>query len=189
MFVGAPTGSGKTICAEFAILRMLLQNSEGRCVYITPMEALAEQVKPSSTDEGIIVGSYKINKSVLWSKCCFDLFLETDPFTIFNMHFNSFSWIKWTKAGLSLCCHNSTREEFNLLQFSSMFWVQDVAKEVGWGHSNEPAAKCLPVPQQGDLCLLERITRYIDSHMCALSTLAEGRHNLFIKVLPFPSSW
>uniref|UniRef100_A0A8C1DTC0 Activating signal cointegrator 1 complex subunit 3 n=1 Tax=Cyprinus carpio carpio TaxID=630221 RepID=A0A8C1DTC0_CYPCA len=44
VFVGAPTGSGKTICAEFAILRMLLHNSEGRCVYITPMEALAEQV-------------------------------------------------------------------------------------------------------------------------------------------------
>nr|DBA32090.1 TPA: hypothetical protein GDO54_007839 [Pyxicephalus adspersus] len=44
VFVGAPTGSGKTICAEFAILRMLLLNSEGRCVYITPMEALAEQV-------------------------------------------------------------------------------------------------------------------------------------------------
>ncbi|XP_043940140.1 U5 small nuclear ribonucleoprotein 200 kDa helicase isoform X2 [Protopterus annectens] len=44
IFVGAPTGSGKTICAEFAILRMLLQNAEGRCIYITPMEALAEQV-------------------------------------------------------------------------------------------------------------------------------------------------
>lgn len=45
VFVGAPTGSGKTICAEFAILRMLLHNAEGRCVYITPMEALAEQVQ------------------------------------------------------------------------------------------------------------------------------------------------
>uniref|UniRef100_A0AAY4ES98 Activating signal cointegrator 1 complex subunit 3 n=1 Tax=Denticeps clupeoides TaxID=299321 RepID=A0AAY4ES98_9TELE len=45
VFVGAPTGSGKTICAEFAILRMLLHNSEGRCVYITPMEALAEQFR------------------------------------------------------------------------------------------------------------------------------------------------
>ncbi|TRZ02195.1 hypothetical protein DNTS_030428 [Danionella cerebrum] len=44
VFVGAPTGSGKTICAEFAILRMLLHNPEGRCIYITPMEALAEQV-------------------------------------------------------------------------------------------------------------------------------------------------
>lgn len=51
VFVGAPTGSGKTICAEFAILRMLLQNSEGRCVYITPMEALAEQVGPESWAE------------------------------------------------------------------------------------------------------------------------------------------
>lgn len=51
VFVGAPTGSGKTICAEFAILRMLLQNSEGRCVYITPMEALAEQVGPESCAE------------------------------------------------------------------------------------------------------------------------------------------
>uniref|UniRef100_A0A674NY69 Activating signal cointegrator 1 complex subunit 3 n=1 Tax=Takifugu rubripes TaxID=31033 RepID=A0A674NY69_TAKRU len=40
VFVGAPNGSGKTICAEFAILRMLLHNAEGRCIYITPMEAL-----------------------------------------------------------------------------------------------------------------------------------------------------
>lgn len=48
VFVGAPTGSGKTICAEFAILRMLLHNAEGRCVYITPMEALAEQVLSAS---------------------------------------------------------------------------------------------------------------------------------------------
>lgn len=54
VFVGAPTGSGKTICAEFAILRMLLQNSEGRCVYITPMEALAEQVNPGNSLEAEI---------------------------------------------------------------------------------------------------------------------------------------
>eukprot|EP01052_Picozoa_sp_SAG31_P072134 SAG31_NODE_31093_length_372_cov_0.890110_1_plen_105_part_01 len=36
--VGAPTGSGKTICAEFAILRMLKTGSGsgigGTCVYI-----------------------------------------------------------------------------------------------------------------------------------------------------------
>ena len=44
MFVGAPTGSGKTIIAEFAILRMLSQSAEGRCVFVTPLEALAEQV-------------------------------------------------------------------------------------------------------------------------------------------------
>ena len=44
IFIGAPTGSGKTITAEFGILRMFQQNPEGRCVYITPMEPLAEQV-------------------------------------------------------------------------------------------------------------------------------------------------
>lgn len=58
VFVGAPTGSGKTICAEFAILRMLLQNSEGRCVYITPMEALAEQVRPVCVfPEAVLISS------------------------------------------------------------------------------------------------------------------------------------
>ena len=58
VFVGAPTGSGKTICAEFAILRMLLQNSEGRCVYITPMEALAEQVRPGCIfPEAVLISS------------------------------------------------------------------------------------------------------------------------------------
>ena len=44
VFIGAPTGSGKTICGEFAILRMFSQNPEGRCVYVTPLEALAQQV-------------------------------------------------------------------------------------------------------------------------------------------------
>ena len=51
IFVGAPTGSGKTICAEFAILRMLAQNSDARCVYITPIEALAQQVGCISRDK------------------------------------------------------------------------------------------------------------------------------------------
>lgn len=45
--VAAPTGSGKTVCAEFAILRMLRQAREGkgaaRCVYIAPMQALATE--------------------------------------------------------------------------------------------------------------------------------------------------
>ena len=44
VFVGAPTGSGKTICAEFAVLRMFSQNPDGRCVFVTPLEALAQQV-------------------------------------------------------------------------------------------------------------------------------------------------
>ena len=35
VFLAAPTGSGKTICAEFAIFRMFNNNPEGRCVYVT----------------------------------------------------------------------------------------------------------------------------------------------------------
>ena len=45
VFVGAPTGSGKTICAEFAILRMFASSPNSRCVFITPKQALADQVQ------------------------------------------------------------------------------------------------------------------------------------------------
>lgn len=45
--VAAPSGSGKTICAEFAILRMLQKAEEGkgarRCVYVAPVESLASE--------------------------------------------------------------------------------------------------------------------------------------------------
>ncbi|KAK9299813.1 hypothetical protein QLX08_007269 [Tetragonisca angustula] len=44
VFVGAPTGSGKTTIAEFAVLRLLTQNPEGRSVYMVSKEALAELV-------------------------------------------------------------------------------------------------------------------------------------------------
>ena len=44
VFLGAPSGSGKTICAEFGILRMFTQNPDARCVYIAPLDALAQQV-------------------------------------------------------------------------------------------------------------------------------------------------
>jgi len=44
VFIGAPTGSGKTICAEFAILRTFAQNADARCVYVTPLDALAQMV-------------------------------------------------------------------------------------------------------------------------------------------------
>lgn len=44
VLVAAPTGSGKTICAEFAVLRMLQKGEVGgRCVYIAPVEALAKE--------------------------------------------------------------------------------------------------------------------------------------------------
>ena len=41
VLVGAPTGSGKTIAAEFALLRMFTSAPDGKCVYIAPLEALA----------------------------------------------------------------------------------------------------------------------------------------------------
>ncbi|XP_058793100.1 U5 small nuclear ribonucleoprotein 200 kDa helicase [Phymastichus coffea] len=44
VFVGAPSGSGKTTIAEFAVLRLMSHNPEGRCVYMVSKEALAEIV-------------------------------------------------------------------------------------------------------------------------------------------------
>ncbi|XP_071827411.1 U5 small nuclear ribonucleoprotein 200 kDa helicase-like isoform X1 [Apostichopus japonicus] len=44
IFIGAPTGSGKTVIGEMAILRMLTQDSDGRCVYVTPLDDVAEQI-------------------------------------------------------------------------------------------------------------------------------------------------
>ncbi|KAI9886820.1 MAG: hypothetical protein M1823_001392 [Watsoniomyces obsoletus] len=43
VFVGAPTGSGKTVCAEFALLRHWSKSDVGRAVYIAPFEELIEQ--------------------------------------------------------------------------------------------------------------------------------------------------
>ncbi|UJR08870.1 hypothetical protein I4U23_013125 [Adineta vaga] len=50
VFLGASTGCGKTICAEFAMLRLfsaekLKENPEPKCVYVTPKEELAELVR------------------------------------------------------------------------------------------------------------------------------------------------
>ncbi|KDP36726.1 hypothetical protein JCGZ_08017 [Jatropha curcas] len=45
ILVAAPTGSGKTICAEFAILRNLQKGPDSimRAVYIAPLEAIAKE--------------------------------------------------------------------------------------------------------------------------------------------------
>lgn len=45
VFVGAPTGSGKTICAEFAIMRLFNSNPEGKCVYVTPKVELIQIIR------------------------------------------------------------------------------------------------------------------------------------------------
>ncbi|RYP56558.1 hypothetical protein DL771_011877 [Monosporascus sp. 5C6A] len=42
VFVGAPTGSGKTVCAEFALLRHWSKPEIGRAVYIAPFQELVD---------------------------------------------------------------------------------------------------------------------------------------------------
>ncbi|PVH88595.1 Sec63-domain-containing protein [Cadophora sp. DSE1049] len=42
VFVGAPTGSGKTVCAEFALLRHWSNPDAGRAVYIAPFQELVD---------------------------------------------------------------------------------------------------------------------------------------------------
>mmetsp|Transcript_20166 Transcript_20166/g.43517 ORF Transcript_20166/g.43517 Transcript_20166/m.43517 type:complete len:2151 (-) Transcript_20166:75-6527(-) len=43
VFLGAPTGSGKTIVAELAILRMKRLHPKSICVYIAPLKSLAKE--------------------------------------------------------------------------------------------------------------------------------------------------
>ncbi|MCP9262026.1 hypothetical protein DINM_005324 [Dirofilaria immitis] len=43
VFIGAPHGSGKTVCAEFAVLRHFDNRPDAKAVYVTPMEDLAEK--------------------------------------------------------------------------------------------------------------------------------------------------
>ncbi|KAL2159202.1 hypothetical protein VTH06DRAFT_2634 [Thermothelomyces fergusii] len=43
VLVAAPTGSGKTVCAEFALLRHWAKQDPGRAVYIAPFQELVDQ--------------------------------------------------------------------------------------------------------------------------------------------------
>lgn len=43
VFLGAPTGSGKTIVSELAVLRMKKLHPKGICVYIAPLKSLARE--------------------------------------------------------------------------------------------------------------------------------------------------
>jgi len=47
VFVGAPTGSGKTVCVEFALLRHWSQGENGKAVYIAPFQ---EQIDARLTE-------------------------------------------------------------------------------------------------------------------------------------------
>jgi pre-mRNA-splicing helicase BRR2 len=43
VFIGAPTGSGKTICAEFALLRLWSKHEQPRAVCIEPYQEMVDQ--------------------------------------------------------------------------------------------------------------------------------------------------
>lgn len=59
--VCAPSGSGKTACAEFAILRMLMTVSDGKCVFVTPTEDILEPIYTDWRQRfGLIIGESAI---------------------------------------------------------------------------------------------------------------------------------
>ncbi len=43
VFIGAPTGSGKTVCAELAILRTFSKTPQAKCVYVAPFAAIVHE--------------------------------------------------------------------------------------------------------------------------------------------------
>ena len=63
VFIGAPTGTGKTICAEFAILRHWASQAQGRAVYIAPFQELIDQRLADWKERlGKVAGSKQVSK-------------------------------------------------------------------------------------------------------------------------------
>jgi activating signal cointegrator complex subunit 3 len=62
VLVGAPTGSGKTIMSEFAMLRVFKETPKKKIIYIAPLKALA---KERILDWKMRLGSESMRKSVL----------------------------------------------------------------------------------------------------------------------------
>jgi len=87
--VCAPTGSGKTVVAEFAVEMALLSNQ--RCFYTTPLKALSNQklydLKKRYGEEkvGLLTGDISINRDApvvvmtteVSATCCTALYLAT----------------------------------------------------------------------------------------------------------------
>jgi len=62
VLVGAPTGSGKTIMSEFAMLRVFAKTPKKKVIYIAPLKALA---KERIIDWKLRLGGKDLQKSVL----------------------------------------------------------------------------------------------------------------------------
>jgi pre-mRNA-splicing helicase BRR2 len=59
MFIGAPNGSGKLVCAEFALIRFFENNTNAKAVYCSPMDDLAQKV--------LLVYYCEINESYIFN--------------------------------------------------------------------------------------------------------------------------
>lgn len=61
VFIGAPTGNGKTICAELALLRLWKDEDAGRAVCLVPYESM---IAPRVAEWTSKFGNYKDGKSI-----------------------------------------------------------------------------------------------------------------------------
>lgn len=61
VFIGAPTGNGKTVCAELALLRLWRDEDAGRAVCIVPYESM---IAPRVAEWTAKFGDYKEGKSI-----------------------------------------------------------------------------------------------------------------------------
>lgn len=59
VLIGAPTGSGKTVCAEFALLHLWNQADDSRAVYIAPLQDLVDQRVAEWTEKFKKIGQGK----------------------------------------------------------------------------------------------------------------------------------
>ncbi|RCH95561.1 DEIH-box ATPase, partial [Rhizopus azygosporus] len=59
VLIGAPTGSGKTVCAEFALLHLWNQAADSRAVYIAPFQDLVDQRVAEWTEKFKKIGQGK----------------------------------------------------------------------------------------------------------------------------------
>lgn len=63
VFVGAPTGSGKTVCAEFALLHHWSKDNAGKAVYVAPFQEIVDQKLPDWQQRlGSVSGGKTISK-------------------------------------------------------------------------------------------------------------------------------
>lgn len=62
VLIGAPTGSGKTIMSEFAILRVFKNSPGKKVIYIAPLKALA---KERIIDWKVRMGAHPMRKTIL----------------------------------------------------------------------------------------------------------------------------